>query len=60
MESSLCHHDGIDGVCLSLPTILNRNGAERVIRPPLSGEEQAALRASAEAIPRTQQKVGLR
>jgi L-lactate dehydrogenase len=38
---------GIDGVCLSLPAVIGRNGVERMIEIPLSADEQAALRRSA-------------
>jgi L-lactate dehydrogenase len=38
------------GVALSLPTVVGRRGAERVLEPTLSPEEAAALRRSAEAI----------
>jgi L-lactate dehydrogenase len=38
------------GVALSLPTVVGRRGAERVLTPALTPEEAAALRRSAEAI----------
>jgi len=38
------------GVTLSLPSVVGRNGVERVIAPALSAEEQAALQRSAEAL----------
>jgi L-lactate dehydrogenase len=50
---------GIHDVCLSLPAILNRNGVERVLSPPLADEEVQALRSSAEAIRLAQEQVGL-
>ena len=38
------------GVTLSLPSVVGRNGVERVIGPALSAEEEAALQRSAEAL----------
>ncbi len=37
-------------VCLSLPTVINRNGVERVLRLELSEQEIAGLRRSAEIL----------
>ena len=50
---------GISGVCLSLPTVLNRNGVDRVICPDLTEAEQGALRSSAGAIKEIQHQAGL-
>jgi L-lactate dehydrogenase len=50
---------GISGVCLSLPSVLNRGGLQRMICPELLEAEQAALRSSAELIKNTQNQVGL-
>ena len=50
---------GISDVCLSLPTILNSGGADRMICPNLTEAEQAALKASAEAIKKIQRQAGL-
>lgn len=47
------YHDdveGVKGVCLSLPTIVNRKGIEKVIYPRLSDEEHALLRVSAQKL----------
>lgn len=47
------HHanvEGINDVCLSLPTVLNRNGVYHVITPKLSAEEHVKLRKSAETM----------
>ncbi|MES2642482.1 MAG: L-lactate dehydrogenase [Myxococcota bacterium] len=41
---------GLSGVCLSLPTVIGRTGAERVLPLPLAPDEQAALLRSAETI----------
>ena len=47
------------GVTLSLPTVVGRRGAERVLTPALSPEEAEALRRSAEAIRRAGVDAGL-
>lgn len=43
-------HYGIDGVCLSLPAIVERMGVRRVLAIPLSEEELARLQRSADAV----------
>lgn len=43
-------HYGIRGVCLSLPAIVDRSGIRQVLPIPLSEEEVAGLRRSAEAV----------
>ncbi|HUF81723.1 MAG TPA: hypothetical protein VMN03_11345, partial [Burkholderiales bacterium] len=43
-------HYGIRGVCLSLPAIVDRSGIRRVLPIPLSEEEVARLRHSADAV----------
>jgi len=48
--SSLADCYGLSGVCLSLPTVVNRSGIERVLKLDLSGEELAALRHSADVL----------
>lgn len=44
---------GISDVCLSLPTVVNRSGVERVLRLYLSPEETAGLRRSAQILQET-------
>ena len=41
---------GIRDVCLSLPTMLNREGAGRVIEVPLTDDELKQLRKSAKVL----------
>lgn len=41
---------GLEGVALSLPTIVGRNGLEEVMEIPLSREEAQALQASAQRL----------
>ena len=49
--SSILHGQyGIDGVALSLPSVLGASGVEQVLDTPLSEDEKAKLRASADAI----------
>jgi L-lactate dehydrogenase len=49
--SSLIHdYHGIGDVCLSLPTVVGRNGVERVLRVGLSADEEDGLRRSAEVL----------
>jgi L-lactate dehydrogenase len=38
------------GVTLSLPSVVGRNGVERVLEPSLSPDEERALEKSAEAL----------
>ncbi len=51
--------EGIEDVCLSLPTIVNRSGVEQVLRLDLSPSEAASLRASARIISTTLDSLGL-
>lgn len=39
---------GLEGLALSVPSIVSRNGLQKVLEMPLSGEEWAALAVSAE------------
>ncbi len=47
------HHENIEGinnVCLSIPTVINKNGVYHVISPKLSDVERAKLKSSAEVM----------
>jgi L-lactate dehydrogenase len=44
---------GVDGVCLSLPTVVGRRGIERVLRLDLSPREARGVRKSAEVLRKT-------
>ncbi len=44
---------GIEGVCLSLPTVIGRRGVCEVIEPALAADELQALRASAAVLRET-------
>jgi L-lactate dehydrogenase len=50
---------GISDICLSLPTILDRSGVRSVLTPPLSDNEAAALRRSADAVRNVARTLGL-
>ena len=50
VSSPIPGYYGINGVCLSLPAVIGRNGVERVIEISLSPDEQASLRRSAEVL----------
>lgn len=50
---------GIKGCCLSLPAVINSKGRGRPLELPLSGEEEAALRRSAEILKDAIKKLGL-
>ncbi|MBS1806640.1 MAG: L-lactate dehydrogenase [Acidobacteria bacterium] len=49
-SSLIENYYGISDVCLSLPTVINRNGVERILRLALSEQEIAAVRHSAEVL----------
>ena len=51
---------GIEGVYLSLPCVVGRAGVERVIELPLSDSEREGLRASAEVLRRTYEKISVK
>jgi len=53
VSSAITGAYGISDVCLSLPTVLNRQGVEKVLRLELSPSEQAGLRHSAEVLKST-------
>jgi L-lactate dehydrogenase len=50
VSSRITDYYGIGEVCLSLPTVVGRNGIERVLRVSLSAGEAAALRDSAHVL----------
>jgi L-lactate dehydrogenase len=49
--SSLLHdYYGVDDICLSVPTIVNRNGVREVLKLPLADEEIMKLQSSASTL----------
>ena len=49
----ICDYYGIDDVCLSVPTVVDRAGVERTLRLALSAEEASGLRRSGELLRET-------
>ena len=58
VSSLIGDYYGIDNLCLSLPTVVGRNGIERVLRLQLNDTEQKALQHSAEVLRKTANSVG--
>lgn len=52
-------HHGIDGVALSLPSIVNARGVARVLDVRMSAHEERQLKASADALRKVQQDLGI-
>lgn len=50
VSSLLDGHNGLYDVCLSLPTVVNKNGIERVLDLSLAGSELESLRKSADSL----------
>jgi L-lactate dehydrogenase len=46
----LSDYQGIDNVCLSVPSIVNRGGVEQPLHVPLNDAELAGLKNSADTI----------
>jgi L-lactate dehydrogenase len=59
VSSLIRDYYGINNLCLSLPTVVGRNGIERVLRLQLSETEQNALQSSAEVLRKTANSVGV-
>ncbi|HEY8499112.1 MAG TPA: L-lactate dehydrogenase [Clostridia bacterium] len=49
----------ISDVCLSVPTVVDRNGVNRILEIPLTSEEEAMLRRSADTLKEIQNKLDL-
>lgn len=50
---------GLEHLCMSIPSIVGKNGLEKVLDIPLSGEEQRELLASAEKLKSVIKHIGL-
>jgi L-lactate dehydrogenase len=50
---------GIDDVCLSVPSVVNRSGVQTVLPVPLSDKEAEGLRRSADTVRAVGRKLGL-
>src|SRR3989338_8179068 len=53
LSSMLKNYDGVSGVCLSVPCVVNREGIKEQIMVPLSHEERKKLRQSAAVMRKT-------
>jgi L-lactate dehydrogenase len=49
----------ISDVCLSVPTVVDRNGINRILEIPLSGKEEEMLQQSADTLREVQNKLNL-
>ncbi|WP_125775272.1 L-lactate dehydrogenase [Antribacter gilvus] len=59
VSSLLDDYYGISDVCLSVPSLVDRRGVTENVRVPLSDEEIAGLRASADSMRAVQKRFGL-
>ncbi|WP_088288744.1 L-lactate dehydrogenase [Kineosporia sp. A_224] len=59
VSSMLDDVHGIGGVCLSMPSVVGRDGVEAVLPTPLDAGESAALHASAGAVAAVARDLGL-
>ena len=50
---------GVDGLCMSVPTVVGRDGAEKVLEIELSDSEREAFRKSAETLKSVATDIGL-
>lgn len=58
VSSLLEDYRGLKDVCLSIPAIVNRRGVEYILPVPMSPDEEAGLRRSADAIQSVVRKLG--
>jgi L-lactate dehydrogenase len=58
ISSLVSNYLGVSGIALSVPTILNRNGAHRVIEMSMSSSELEKFHASAQAIKNSLNELG--
>jgi L-lactate dehydrogenase len=59
VSTLLSGYKGIDDVCLSVPCVLNRRGVDRVLDVPMSDQELAGLRSSADQVRSAARSLGL-
>lgn len=59
VSSLLSGQYGIEDVCLSLPSIVDGKGVDVVLTPPLSEDEAAALRRSADTVRGVERSLGI-
>ncbi len=58
VSSLLDDYYGISDVCLSVPSLVDRRGVADPVRVPMSDDELAGLRASAESVRAVQKRFG--
>jgi L-lactate dehydrogenase len=58
VSSLLNDYRGLNDVCLSVPSIVNRRGVDSILPVPLSEEEEGGLRVSADAIRQVVRSLG--
>ncbi len=58
VSSLLNDYRGLNDVCLSVPSIVNRRGVDSILPVPLSEEEEGGLRMSADAIRQVVRSLG--
>ena len=58
VSSMLKDFHGISDICMSVPTLLNRQGVNNTINTPVSDKELAALKRSAETLKETAAQFG--
>ncbi len=49
---------GIEGMCLSVPTVVSRDGASRILEIPFSDDEIRGLRSSADKLKKLAREIG--
>jgi L-lactate dehydrogenase len=59
VSSLLTGQYGIEDVCLSLPSIVDSDGVDEILTPPLSEHEADALRRSADTVRGVQRSLGI-
>jgi L-lactate dehydrogenase len=59
VSSMLTDYHGISDVCLSVPSVIGRRGVEAQLEVPMSDDELAGLRASADALRVVARRFGL-
>lgn len=58
VSSLLDEYRGLNDVCLSVPSIVNRRGVDSILPVPLSEKEESGLRVSADAIRQVVRSLG--
>jgi L-lactate dehydrogenase len=59
VSSLMTGQHGVDGVCVSLPSVVDESGVSRILEMPLSKEESDRFKTSAETLKANLTRVGL-